>query len=356
MSMKKIFLILLLLFLTSSSAFAFGVGARAMAMGGAYTALADDITAAYWNPAGLVHGNVKTFHAMAGKGIDANYDFDKLADFLNPNKMIRDYWGRDADFSGSVNGIVGISICKIGVSYIPWANVSFSKNAANTEVDFEGVLKRSLALTFGGSFNTPLPFLSRVSLGANVRYVYGQLYRIEFPAVPPPPLRVTYATAQGVGLDLGAQADIAPNTRIGLALRNVLTGSLWSGRTNVYTAFDISGKPVSLVRTENFEEVDKSPMHIVFGIASDIPAIALLSADIDYADPYSDIHLGVEKRFFADIFALRGGYYTENINRTSKLTYGCGLDLGIINVDLAFGQDNVRSDGKIAVASLSGMF
>ncbi|MFC2083104.1 hypothetical protein ACFLSG_03600, partial [Candidatus Bipolaricaulota bacterium] len=30
-----------------------GIGARAMAMGGAFTALADDATAAFWNPAGL---------------------------------------------------------------------------------------------------------------------------------------------------------------------------------------------------------------------------------------------------------------------------------------------------------------
>ena len=32
-----------------------GVGARPMGMGGAFTALCEDVHAVYWNPAGLVH-------------------------------------------------------------------------------------------------------------------------------------------------------------------------------------------------------------------------------------------------------------------------------------------------------------
>ena len=35
------------------SAFDSGIGARALAMGGAFVAVANDATAAYWNPAGL---------------------------------------------------------------------------------------------------------------------------------------------------------------------------------------------------------------------------------------------------------------------------------------------------------------
>ena len=354
MTMRKIFLALLIFFLTSGSAFAFGMGARAMAMGGAYTALANDITAAYWNPAGLVHSDIKMFDAMAGNGIDANFGLDKFAEFTNPNKMVRDYWNRDADLSGNVNGIGGMSVSKIGISYIPWANVSFSKNAANTDVNFEGVLKRSYALTFGGTFKTPF-FYSPISLGTNIRYVYGQMYRIEYSGGASP-LKITNADGQGLGLDLGAQADIAPNIKIGLALRDLLTGFPWSGKTNLYTSYVGGGNLPLPYAKENFEETEKAPAHIVLGIASDIPAIALVSADIEYADPYSDVHFGVEKKFFMDIFALRVGYYTEAINRTSKLTYGCGLDLGVINADLAIGQDNVNSKDTIMAATISSIF
>jgi len=53
-----------------------GVGARAIGMGGAYTAVADDATALYWNPAGIAGIQKKEFSAMhseylAGMGFDS---------------------------------------------------------------------------------------------------------------------------------------------------------------------------------------------------------------------------------------------------------------------------------------------
>lgn len=42
----------------------FGVGARALGMGGAFFAIADDATAAYWNPAGLAYLQRKEFTTM----------------------------------------------------------------------------------------------------------------------------------------------------------------------------------------------------------------------------------------------------------------------------------------------------
>jgi tetratricopeptide (TPR) repeat protein len=42
----------------------YGVGGRALAMGGAYTAIADDATAAYWNPAGLAQLQRKELTTM----------------------------------------------------------------------------------------------------------------------------------------------------------------------------------------------------------------------------------------------------------------------------------------------------
>ena len=41
-----------------------GVGARALGMGSSFVSVADDATAAYWNPAGLVQIQKRAFAAM----------------------------------------------------------------------------------------------------------------------------------------------------------------------------------------------------------------------------------------------------------------------------------------------------
>ncbi len=85
--MKRIFLVLVILTMCSSaygggkgeSGAAFlkiGQGARALAMGEAYTAVADDLYASYWNPAGLAKINAPQLGGMYNlwfQNIDTQY-------------------------------------------------------------------------------------------------------------------------------------------------------------------------------------------------------------------------------------------------------------------------------------------
>ena len=50
-----------------------GVGARALAMGGAFTSIADDTSAVYWNPAGLAKRQQYAFTAMGASGASDKY-------------------------------------------------------------------------------------------------------------------------------------------------------------------------------------------------------------------------------------------------------------------------------------------
>lgn len=55
-----------------------GVGARALAMGGAYTAVTDDATAGYWNPAGLTGIE----HLNLSSMISANVSYDRQYNYV----------------------------------------------------------------------------------------------------------------------------------------------------------------------------------------------------------------------------------------------------------------------------------
>src|SRR3989304_4818753 len=82
---------------------AIGVGGRALGMGGAFTAVANDVTAGYYNPAGLANLNYPQISLMHSEqfGDLVNYDYGAVA---IP-------YGNDMSF--------GLSIIRLGVDGIP---------------------------------------------------------------------------------------------------------------------------------------------------------------------------------------------------------------------------------------------
>jgi len=79
-----------------------GVGARALAMGGAYTAVADDATASYWNPAGLV--GIERFNLSSM--ISANVSYDRQYNYVALGYNFgRAGWGAFSWLNGGIKDI-----------------------------------------------------------------------------------------------------------------------------------------------------------------------------------------------------------------------------------------------------------
>jgi len=86
---------------------ALGAGARALALGGAYVAIADDATAGYWNPAGLVRVPSRQLHLMHAERYAGlvDHDFVALAPAGRPGRA----WA--------------VSLLRVGVPDIPFTEL-----------------------------------------------------------------------------------------------------------------------------------------------------------------------------------------------------------------------------------------
>jgi hypothetical protein len=79
-----------------------GVGARALAMGGAYSAVADDASAGYWNAAGLTGIESTNLTSM----ISANMSFDRQYNYVAiGHNFGRAGWGSFSWINGGINDI-----------------------------------------------------------------------------------------------------------------------------------------------------------------------------------------------------------------------------------------------------------
>jgi len=358
--MRKLFVVAVILAFASSPAFALGIGARAMGMGGAHTALARDITAAYWNPAGLIHANLLVGDGLVSAGYDGNIDYNKLFESLgNIEEFVMDNWEDDIDFVSDASGIAGGSARGIGISYIPAAAAIAVKPPAPTgstpPVLFNGAYKNAIAVTFGGKMDAlpfPMPLVSPISIGANLKYLNGEYWGLTHAGGGiTVPVELSHATGNGVGVDLGAQIDVLPNVTVGLALRDVIADFQWTGSVDTYDGISLDGELGNLTGSEDFEMSERVPTHVVLGGAVTLPMVAVLAADIDHYTVEDDgsktnVHLGVESGFPLGIFVPRVGYYTEDGGDSSKTTAGLSVGLGPAHLDSAFGWDSSDPQDK----------
>ncbi|HEX2618060.1 MAG TPA: PorV/PorQ family protein [Flavobacteriales bacterium] len=315
-----------------------GVGARSLGMGYSYISSANDVTAGYWNPAGLlgVRGDLQVgaMHSEYFAGI-AKYDYIGVAHPIDSNSTI------------------GISFVRFGVDDIP----------NTTElIDRDGNLDYDRITSFSAADNAFLISYARrlkvpgLRVGANAKVIYRK--------VGP------FAKAWGFGLDAGAQYDKG-NWRFAAMGRDLTsTFNAWSYTLDDRTkeVFEQTGNELPV------NGVEVTLPRLVLGVArqfrigSKVDMIAELNLENTFdgerntviaSDTWSaDPRLGIEVGY-AHVVYLRAGVnnfqYVTDINDQKSLNFqpNIGLGLKIKSVALDYALTDI---GDNSVALYSNVF
>jgi len=327
----------------------FGIGPRAIGMGGAFTAIADDASAAYWNPAGL--SQISSYEISISS---APVYFQNN---INPNAPVTTGFSDNFGFPWVESFQLIIPLAKdntLGLSYFrpyhPQINY-FSGNAVLTslqEADGSYLLnptfqESEIVLSYAARFAG----INNFSVGINVKRVTNDSSYIEYFSQDDPSINSELAGpgigVVGYGVDLGILYRIpitkySEEFRIGLSLQNLVSQVQYTN--GLIVSPTTSGEPVSLNVGAGFET--PIPPQITLGLAYKNDYLFKIRniTDLDF-DQISDtrfdssnnkiIRFGTEFWFFNDVVGIRGGYSSQ-LNNPG--TISLGLSLRPLNGDL----------------------
>lgn len=269
-----------------------GVGARAMSMGGSYAAVANDASALYWNPAGIVW--------IPNVEIEATHNSWLL--------------GSSHDFVGvvvpvpSINSTIGISFLTLGFGDQPVRTVDRPEGTG------ESYDARDMAIGLTYAF----ALTDRFGFGLTAKYITQ---------------RIWFESGSAFGLDLGIfYVTPVEGLRLGISM------------SNFGTSLDLSGNNLASTTSpdKNVQTFDRAPVQyetttgslpVLFrgGLAYEARigdlGTALLTADVNHpSNATESINTGIELGF-RNLFFIRGGYASLlERDRIAGLTLGAGID------------------------------
>ena len=315
---KKLFLLLPILFISlapikaqtvfgkyAGEFMAIGVGSRPLGMGGAFVGVADDVTAGYYNPAGLANLNYPQISLMHSEqfGDLVNYDYGAVG---IP-------FGTDMSF--------GLSIMRLGVDGIPdTRNALIDGQTGELINDINNIFARldySRITEFSNQdWAFYLTFAKRQSenfyWGANIKIIRRDI--AEFGAT-------------GIGFDVGVLYMPAENLTLGVNIQDITTTLIaWDTGRNELVSPTL--KLGSAYKITGFLGGYIMPV-LDFDIRFENRQFA---SQFNLGPVSFDMRAGLEIDI-SNLVYIRGGY-----SDVKQFTVGAGVKLPKLNIDYSFAR------------------
>ena len=303
-----------------------GTGVKSLSMGGAFSAVADDPSAVYWNPAGIAQ--------IRKIKIDFNHSF------LYNNLASYDVFTYCQPLPNSVT--IGLNWTRLTIPDIKHfseshlTGLSSDKRAANIDLQLTGIADSYFDNTddifyfnfaknvhrdinFGWFFfKLPVDF----NFGVNVKYIKRT---------------IDDKSGTGMGFDLGFLA----KTELSTLLDVPWMGDFAFG----YAMKDVSGTTIAWDTESKHEDEIDFNRRVSFAVMQPIPrfnSVLTLSADVHH-EVEKVLHLGSQVQFRNNYF-FRAGYYDDNFSG------GLGMRIKNVTIDYAIISNVLGATNRLGVS------
>lgn len=319
-----------------------GVGGRALAMGGAVTATAGDVTACYWNPAGLM-------------SVKPDYQLGLMhAEYFAGNSKY--------DYAGAVMPLKG-KHRTIGISALRFAtdDIAYTLDYVQPDGSFDDSKLKSISagdyaflLSYAQDLKLSKNPAFKTSVGVNAKVIYRHIGGM--------------ANAWGAGLDAGLQSSYG-RWRFGLMAKDITTTiTSWSFHLTEHEK-DVFGQTGNEIPVKSYEIMNprvslgigryltgqKSRIQLLLEANADITTDGRRNTLVSNADLSLDPHAGLELSYKGVVYLRLGVSNFQQVlddkDTTNQAKYtlwqpsaGAGIRIANLFVDYAYTSLQTQSN------------
>ncbi|NOZ08892.1 MAG: PorV/PorQ family protein [FCB group bacterium] len=277
---------------TAAKFLSIGAGSKAISMGGAFTAIADDASAMYWNPAGIARFKSSEF-------------------LVNHTKWVADI---SFNYLGYVQPLRNGAAFGLNVTAVTMSEMDVTAYGSD---EFTGETFSAGQYALGVSYGMQLT--DRFSIGANGKYINEH---------------ISNEKASSIAIDIGTLFDTPYGFRLGTSISNFGPKMKMTGK-DLLVRVDVAGNMAGdnqsingLIDTDYFD----LPLLLRVGVSGDfmVSKIAAVTWAVDALHPNDNseyINAGAQIGFFGDQLVFRGGSKSIFMDdREERFTLGAGLN------------------------------